>query len=156
MTAEGLIDVTFNKYRRAHIDNDTDEVFDLGIGMEIGTLKPVDQELSVEKLNQLTVEPVEVEIDELDVSSEAILKLTIPEHRDKLQQNLKIKHPELTKKQWDIALELLLKNNDCFSLDKGKLGMTKGIEVEIDTEGSHLQGLINRRHAASLMLSMTK
>ncbi len=51
MTAEGLIDVTFNKCRWAHIDNDADEAFDLGVGTEIGTLKQVDQELSVEELN---------------------------------------------------------------------------------------------------------
>ncbi len=35
VTAEGLIDVTFNKYRWAHIDNDMVEAFDLGIGMEV-------------------------------------------------------------------------------------------------------------------------
>ncbi len=29
VTAEGLVNVTFNKYRWAHIDNDTDEAFDL-------------------------------------------------------------------------------------------------------------------------------
>ncbi len=29
MTAERLIDITFNKYRWADIDNDTDEAFDL-------------------------------------------------------------------------------------------------------------------------------
>ncbi len=79
MTAKGLIDITFNKYRWAHIDNDTDEAFDLGIGTEVGKLQPVDQELSVEELNQLTAEPVEVEIDQLDVNSEQIPKLTIPE-----------------------------------------------------------------------------
>ncbi len=39
VTAEGLIDITFNEYRWAHIDNNTDEAFDLGIGMEVGTLK---------------------------------------------------------------------------------------------------------------------
>ncbi len=60
VTAEGLIDVTFNKYRWAHIDNDTDEAFDLGIGTEVRKLCPVDQELSIEKLNQLTADPVEV------------------------------------------------------------------------------------------------
>ncbi len=58
--------------------------------MKIGMLKQVDQELSVQELNQLTAEPVQVEIDELDASSEAILKLTIPEHRAKLQEILKI------------------------------------------------------------------
>ncbi len=54
--------------------------------MEIGTLKQVDQELSVEELNQLTAVPVEVEVDELDVSSEAIPKLMIPECRAKLEE----------------------------------------------------------------------
>ncbi len=97
MTAEGMIDVAFNKYRWVHIDNDTDDAFDLGIGMEIGMLKQVDQELSVEELNQLTVVPVEVEVDELDVSLEsAILKLRIPERRTKLKEILKSEHPELT------------------------------------------------------------
>ncbi len=134
VTAEGLIYVTFNKYRWAHIDNNTDEAFDLGVGMEIGTLKQVDQELSVKELNQLTAEPVHVEVDELDVCSEsAIPKLMIPERRTKLKEILKIEHPELTKKQCEVALELLLKNNGCFSLDLGELGTMKGIEVEIDT-----------------------
>ncbi len=60
----------------------------------------MDQELTVEELNQLTAEPVEVEVDELDVSSGSeIPKLTIPEHRAKLKEILKIEHPELTNKQ---------------------------------------------------------
>ncbi len=71
---------------------------------------------------------------ELDVSSaEVTPKLTIPERQVKLKEILKIEHPELTKKQREVALELLLKHNDCFSLDPGELGTTKGIEVEIDT-----------------------
>ncbi len=45
VTAEGLIDITFTKYRWAHIDNDTEHVFDLGIGTEVGKLCPVNQEL---------------------------------------------------------------------------------------------------------------
>ncbi|MCP4546559.1 MAG: RNA-directed DNA polymerase, partial [bacterium] len=49
---------------------------------------------------------------------------------------LKIEHPDLTQAQRDAALELLLKNNNCVSLDHGELGTTKGIEVEIDTEGA--------------------
>ncbi len=79
--AEGFIDVMFSKYRWVHIDNNTDEAFDLEIGAEVAMLMPVAQELTVEELNQLTVEPVDVEMDELDVSSaEAILKLTVPVH----------------------------------------------------------------------------
>ncbi len=99
MTAEGLINVTFNKYRWVHIDNDMDEAFDLGIGTEIRMLNQVDQELTVEELNQLTAEPVAVEIGKLDVSLQAIPKLTIHECHAKLQEILKIEHPELTKKQ---------------------------------------------------------
>ncbi len=79
VTAEGLINITFTKYRWAHIDNDTEHVFDLGIGTEVGKLRPVDQELSIEELNQLTAKPVEAEIDQLDVNSEQIPKLMIPE-----------------------------------------------------------------------------
>ncbi len=71
----------------------------------------------------------------MDVNSKQILKLTILERCTKLLEILKIEHPDLTQAQWDVALELLLKNNDCFSLDHGELRMTKGIEVEIDTEG---------------------
>ncbi len=36
------------------------------------------------------------------------VELMIPEQRIKLQEILKIEHPELTQKQWDVALELLL------------------------------------------------
>ncbi len=104
--------------------------------MEVGKLHPVEQELSIEELNQLTAEPVEAEIDQLDVNSEQIPKLTIPEQHTKLLEILKIEHPDLTQAQRDVALELLLKNSDCFSLDHGELGMTKGIEVVIDTEGA--------------------
>ncbi len=38
VTAEGLIDVSINQYRWAHIDNDMDQSFDLGIGMEVRKL----------------------------------------------------------------------------------------------------------------------
>ncbi len=69
VTTEGLIDVTFTKYRWAHIDNDMENAFDLGVGTEVGKLHPVDQELPVEELNQLTAKPVEVEIDQLDVDN---------------------------------------------------------------------------------------
>ncbi len=136
VTAEGVIEIAFTKTRWAHIDNETDSAFDLGIGTAIGTLIAVDQELSVEDLNQLTAEPVQADIDQLDVDSESILKLTVPERRAKLEELLQIERPELTEKQCNAALELLLKNNDCFSLDPGELGTTRGIEVEIDTEGA--------------------
>ncbi len=116
-----------------HIDNDMENAFDLGAGTEVGKLQPIDQELSVEDLNQLTAEPVKADIEQLDINSEEILKLTVPERCAKLLEILKIEHPDLTRAQRDAALELLLKNNDCFSLDHRELGSTKGIEVEIDT-----------------------
>ncbi len=60
ITAEGLIDVTFRKHRWVHIDNDTDEVFFLEKGTEVTTLAPVTQELTVEELNQLTVDQLKL------------------------------------------------------------------------------------------------
>ncbi len=63
-------------------------------------LMPVTQELTVDELNQLTVEPVDVEMDEL-----VIRKLTLPEHHAKLKEILKIEHLELTNKQWEAALD---------------------------------------------------
>ncbi len=86
----------------------------------------MDQELSVEDLNQLTAEPAEVNIGALRGDLGEVLKLSVPERRAKLLELLKLEHPNLTKAQRDAALELLLKNNDCFSLDPGELGATKG------------------------------
>ncbi len=77
ITAEGVTEVAFTKTRWAHVDNDMDDVFNLGVRTEIGTLAPVDQELSVEDLNQLTAEPVDADIEQLGVNSESILKLTV-------------------------------------------------------------------------------
>ncbi len=97
-------------------------------------LAPVAQELTLDELNQLTVEPVQVEMEELDISSEAPLpNLMLPERHAMHKEILKIEHPEFTNKQREVALELLLKNNDCLSLNLGELGCTKGIQVEIDT-----------------------
>ncbi len=38
VTAEELTDITFSKYRWAHIDNDMDKAFDLGVSTEVGKL----------------------------------------------------------------------------------------------------------------------
>ncbi len=68
---EGLINVTFCKNRWVHIDNETDEVFTLEKGTEVTTVAPMEKELTVEELNQLTVEPIGVQMEELDISSDA-------------------------------------------------------------------------------------
>ncbi len=78
ITAEGLIEVTFANSRWVHIDNDTEHVFDLGARTEVATLEFVDQELSVEDLNQLTAEPVEADIIQVGIDSAEMLKLMVP------------------------------------------------------------------------------
>ncbi len=88
------------------------------------------------ELNQLTAERLVAEMEELDLADHSLAapmpKLTNKERRAKLEQILQINHPEMTEAQHKEAVELLLKNNDCFSLDLGEIGQTKGIEVEID------------------------
>ncbi len=64
-------------------------------------------------------------------------KLTVEERKEKLAEFLSFATHKLTIEEKQIATDMLKANHDCFSLDEGEIGITEGIEVEIETEGMH-------------------
>ncbi len=61
------------------------------------------------------------------------LSLSETERRKKLAEDVKFTNLSLTQHQTKVATNLLLENNDCFSVEPGELGHVRGIEVEIET-----------------------
>ncbi len=62
--------------------------------------------------------------------------MTAEERQEKLAEFLSFSSPELTEKEKQATVGLLRRNHDCFALEEGDIGITEGIEVEIEMEGA--------------------